>query len=144
MTSWIERLRHKKSPDGRNSRDQSAESGEPTLSKNVIDGRSAGDKSPESRTIVTSGTPSPTVFEVLSTSGTALPSEVIIVAYQRFFFDYDLPDGSYTPQDLRQAKLLVKPGPELRYRLYWPGGLPQPITSRQEGRAESHHERKSR
>jgi hypothetical protein len=122
MTSWIERLRHKKSPYGRNSRDTSA----------------------ESRTIVTSGTPSPTVFEVLSTSGTALPSEVIIVAYQRFSFDYDLPDGSYTPHDLRQAKLLVKPGPVLRYRLYWPGGTPQPITSRQEGREESHHERKSR
>jgi hypothetical protein len=144
MTSWIERLRHKKSPYGRNSRDTSAESCEPTLSKNFIDGRSAGNTSAESRTIVTSGTPPPTVFEGFSTSGTALPSEVIIVAYQRFSFDYALPDGSYTPHDLRQAKLLVKPGPVLRYRLYWPEGIPTPITSRQEGRAESHHERKSR
>jgi hypothetical protein len=137
MTSWIERLRHKKSPDGRHGSDTSAESCEPTISKNFIAGRRAGDTSAD-------GTSPPTVLEVFSTSGTALPSEVIIVAYQRFSFDYDLPDGSYTPQDLRQAKLLVKPGPVWRYRLYWPGGIPQPITSRQEGRAESHHERKSR
>jgi hypothetical protein len=144
MTSWIERLRHKKSPYGRNSRDTSAESGEPTLPKNFIDGRSAGDTSAESRTIVTSGTLSPTVSEGFSTPAPSASSEVIIVVYQRFSFDYDLPDGSYTPHDLRRATLLVKPGPVWRYRLYWPGGIPQPITSRQEGRAESHHERKSR
>ena len=136
MTSWIERLRHKKSPYGRHSSDTSAESCEPTLSKHVIAGRRAGDTRVD-------GPPSPPIFEGFSTSWTAVPSEVIIVAYQRFSFDYDLPDGSYTPQDLRQAKLLVKPGPVLRYRLNWPGGIPQPITSRQEGRAESHHERKS-
>ena len=59
------------------------------------------------------------------------PTELIIVAYQRFSLDYDLPDGTYTPQELRQAKLLVKRGPVLRYRLHWPGGRPQPIAGRE-------------
>jgi hypothetical protein len=53
--------------------------------------------------------------------------ESIIVAYQCFWFDYDLRDGTYTPAELQQAKLLVKRGPVLRYRLRWPGGTPQPI-----------------
>jgi hypothetical protein len=53
--------------------------------------------------------------------------EIIIVTYQRIWFDYDLRDGSYTPAELQEAKLLVKPGAVLRYRLRWPGGTPQPI-----------------
>jgi hypothetical protein len=58
-------------------------------------------------------------------------SEVLIVAYQRFWLDYDLPDGTYTPEELRRARLLVKPGPVLRYRLRWPGGRPQPLAAQE-------------
>ena len=57
----------------------------------------------------------------------AEPVETIIVGYQRFSLDYDLPDGTYTPQELQRAKLLVKPGGVFRYRLRWPAGRPQPI-----------------
>jgi hypothetical protein len=53
--------------------------------------------------------------------------EIIMVTYQRIWFDYNLRDGSYTPAELQEAKLLVKPGAVLRYRLRWPGGTPQPI-----------------
>jgi hypothetical protein len=53
--------------------------------------------------------------------------EIITVTYQRIWFDYDLRDGSYTPAELQEAKLLVKPGAVSRYRLRWPGGRPQPI-----------------
>jgi hypothetical protein len=55
--------------------------------------------------------------------------ESIIVAYQRFWFDYDLRDGTYTPAELQQAELLVNHGPVLQYRLQWPGGTPQPNTT---------------
>ena len=57
----------------------------------------------------------------------AAQTQVMIIAYQRFWLDYDLRDGTYTPAELQQAKLLVKRGPVLRYRLHWPGGTPQPI-----------------
>ena len=59
-------------------------------------------------------------------------SEVFTVEYQRCWVDYDLPDGTYTPEALRQAKMLVKQGPVLRYRLHWPGGIPQPMTHAQQ------------
>ena len=54
-------------------------------------------------------------------------TEEIIVTYQQFSVDYDLPDGTYTPDELRRSKLLIKPGMVMRYRLQWPGGTPQPI-----------------
>lgn len=114
MTPWIERL--KKSPYGRNHSDKSAKSGEKEASKNFPHGRNQGDKSAESATSGTSGTMVSTV------------SEVFAVAYQRFWVDYDLPDGTYTTKELRKAKMLVKQGPMLRYRLRWPGGTAQPMT----------------
>jgi hypothetical protein len=65
--------------------------------------------------------------------------EVMMVTYHRIWFDYDLRDGAYTPTELQQAKLLVKPGAVLRYRLRWPGGTPQPVdvTDEQESRLRS-------
>jgi hypothetical protein len=124
MTSWIERLRQKKSPYGRNDSDKSAESGDEDLTKKFVDGIEAGAKSDESADSVTFGTSSSNVSKVSAPS--AQPSEVIIVAYQCFSLDYDLPDGTYTPEELRRARLLVKPGAALRYRLRWPGGTLQP------------------
>jgi hypothetical protein len=35
--------------------------------------------------------------------------EIIHVPYQRIFFDWDLADGTYTPEQLRKAKMVVKP-----------------------------------
>jgi hypothetical protein len=126
MTSWVERLRQKKSLYGRNGSDKSAESQELIIQKNFVDGRSTSDKSAESSASVTYGTKTSTVSEVFSTPPPI--AEVIIVAYQRFSWDYDVADGTYTPKQLRQAKKLVKPGPVLRYRLRWPGGLTEPST----------------
>jgi hypothetical protein len=117
MRSWLERLRQKNlhTVDTAGTKVPKAE--ETTPSKKIVDGREAGDKSAESTTFVPSGTPISTVCEVFSTPVPASPSEVIIVAYQRFSLDYDLPDGTYTPEEMRRDKLLVKPGPVLRYRL---------------------------
>jgi len=40
------------------------------------------------------------------------------ILYQRIWFDYALRDGTYTPEELRQAKKVVKPwGPVRSYRL---------------------------
>src|SRR5262245_33363749 len=86
-------------------------------------------KSDKSLTGFTSGT-----FGTAGTKGSEVfveapqrqPPEAIIVAYQRIWFDYDFRDGTYTPAELHQAKLLVKRGPVLRYRLRWLGGTPQP------------------
>jgi hypothetical protein len=65
--------------------------------------------------------------------------EVFMVTYQRSWLDCDLRDGTYTPTELQQARLLVKHGPVLRYRLHWPGGTPQPIdvADEQEARPRS-------
>jgi hypothetical protein len=35
--------------------------------------------------------------------------EIIHIRYQRIFYDWDLPDGTYTPEQLRKANLVVKP-----------------------------------
>jgi hypothetical protein len=44
--------------------------------------------------------------------------EVIHVSYQRIFYDWELPDGTYTPEQLRKANLGVKPwGPVQSYTL---------------------------
>jgi hypothetical protein len=115
MTSWIERLRQKKS----------------------LYSPEQGDKSAKSEASVTSGTPSSVVSEVFVTSAQPFVPEVMIVQYQRFFWDYDLPDGTYTPEELRRARIVVKPGPELRYRLRWPRSTPHPITDRTSGRGSA-------
>jgi hypothetical protein len=45
-------------------------------------------------------------------------AEVVKVPYQRVFYDWDFADGTYTPEQLRQAKMVVKPwGPVQSYRL---------------------------
>jgi hypothetical protein len=35
--------------------------------------------------------------------------ELIHISYQRIFYDWDLADGTYTPEQLRKAKMVVKP-----------------------------------
>jgi hypothetical protein len=52
--------------------------------------------------------------------------EKIRVAYQAIWFGYDLPDGVYTLEQLRQARKVVKHGPMRHYLLRWPGGRPTP------------------
>jgi hypothetical protein len=45
-------------------------------------------------------------------------SETVRVPFQRISFDWDLGDGTYTPEQLRKAKLRVKPwGPVQQYTL---------------------------
>ena len=55
-----------------------------------------------------------------------VPPELIIVDYQTYAIDYDVPDGDYTPRELQQASMAVMPGPALQYALRWPGGKTQP------------------
>jgi hypothetical protein len=51
---------------------------------------------------------SPETTTVVSSSPLNAP-EVINVSYQRIFYDWDLVDGAYTPEQLRKAKMVVKP-----------------------------------
>lgn len=44
--------------------------------------------------------------------------ELIHVSYQRIFYDWAIADGTYTPEQLRKAKMVVKPwGPVQSYTL---------------------------
>lgn len=134
MTSWIERLRQKKSPYSPEQGAKSAKSIDQDAPKNSMDYRNEGAKSDKMVASGTFGTPPSAVSEVFAELAQPSVPEVLIVQYQRFSWDYDLPDGTYTPEELRRARIVVKPGPELRYRLRWPGGIPQPITDRTAGR----------
>jgi hypothetical protein len=124
----LERVRQKNfTPDTLGS-DKSAKSHEDDR-KNFEPYESGSDISAKSQRqppSVTFGTDEPIGREVFVEAPQRQP-EAIIVAYQRIWFDYDLRDGTYTPADLQHAKLLVKQGPVLRYRLHWPDGTPQPI-----------------
>jgi hypothetical protein len=118
MTDWLNRLQlidqgiHGDGPPG---------GGDPKNLKSDESGSAKNAKSPSTDTSSRAG------------------HESIIVSYQRFWFDYDLRDGTYTPAELQRAKLLVKRGPVLRYQLRWPGGRPQPIgvADEQESRLRS-------
>jgi hypothetical protein len=48
--------------------------------------------------------------------------EVIRVAYQAIWYDYDLRDGVYTPEQLQRARKRIKRGPVRHYLLRRPGG----------------------
>jgi hypothetical protein len=122
--TWLERVRQKNlTPHSRGTAktDKSGEA-DPKNLPPYESGTAKTDKSQDRETLVSFGTPGVDGHQVFTEM-----SEVIIVAYQRFWLDYDLPDGTYTTKALRQAKMLVKPGPVLRYRLRWPGGIPQPM-----------------
>jgi hypothetical protein len=126
---WLERVRQKNFAPSKDGSAISAKCQEGDL-KNLLPyelGSDTSAKSHQEDSSVTLGTP-----EVVG-------REVFIVTYQRFWLDYDLRDGTYTPTELQQAKLLVKHGPVLRYRLHWPGGIPQPIdvADEQESRPRS-------
>jgi hypothetical protein len=82
--------------------------------------------SSEGTNSVACGTPKQDGRRVSMENSPPSATEVIIVAYQQFSVDYDLPDGTYTPDELRRSKLLIKPGMVMRYRLQWPNGIPQP------------------
>jgi hypothetical protein len=81
---------------------------------------------------VTFGTPSGVGCEILKDRDeVSLPrpqergntQEEIRVSYQRIYFDWNLADGTYTPEQLRKTKLVVKPWGEMRtYPLVWTGG----------------------
>jgi hypothetical protein len=52
------------------------------------------------------------------TEQTQPPAKVISIPYQRISFDWSVADGNYTPEQLRKAKLLVKPwGPVQTYAM---------------------------
>jgi hypothetical protein len=82
--------------------------------------------SSEGTSSVASGTPKQDGHKVSIEDSPPSATEVIIVAYQQLSVDYDLPDGTYTPDELRRSKLLMKPGMVMRYRLQWPNSIPQP------------------
>jgi hypothetical protein len=70
----------------------------------VADARRADGAAPETTTI--------------AASNPLTAPEVIHVSYQRIFYDWELPDGTYTPEQLRKANLVVKPwGPVQSYTL---------------------------
>jgi hypothetical protein len=51
-------------------------------------------------------------------------SKVIHVSYQRIFYDWALADGGYTPEQLRKAKMVVKPwGPVQSYTITGRGAV---------------------
>jgi hypothetical protein len=95
--------------------------------------------SSEGTSSIACGTPKQDGRRVSIKNSPPSATEVIIVAYQQFSVDYDLPDGTYTPDELRRSKLLINPGMVMRYRLQWPGGTPQPIdvADEQESRLRS-------
>jgi hypothetical protein len=128
MADWLSRLQTDETVEtheGATSPEQSLGNGTP-----LSHGGATSAESPTSVTFATSLGEWPDVF-----SEPPCPTpEVITVAYQKIPFDWAIADGTYTPQRLRNAKLVVKPGPELRYPLRWPGGTPQPITNGAYGR----------
>jgi hypothetical protein len=122
--TWLERVRQKNFVPHTRSTDKTDESLESDDHKKLLpyeSGTDKTDKSPGEETFVSFGSAGGEGYAFFIE-----PVQVIVVAYQRFSLDYDLPDGTYTPKQLRQAKLLVKPGMVLRYRLQWPGGVTQP------------------
>jgi hypothetical protein len=52
--------------------------------------------------------------------------ELIRVSYQRIFYDWDLADGTYTPEQLRKARVVVRPWGPLRQYTLKPWALRQP------------------
>jgi hypothetical protein len=105
----------------------------------TTDHEDPGGVSSEGTSSIACGTPKQDGRRVSIKNSPPSATEVIIVAYQQFSADYDLPDGTYTPDELRRSKLLIKPGMVMRYRLQWPGGTPQPIdvADKQEARPRS-------
>jgi hypothetical protein len=53
--------------------------------------------------------------------------EVFRVAYQAIWYDYDLRDGVYTPEQLLRARKRIQRGPVRHYLLRWPGGRSEPL-----------------
>jgi hypothetical protein len=126
--TWLERVRQKNLAPHTRPTDTTDKS-DGAEQKNLEPynyGTDKTDKSLGVETSVSFGSPPPMGYEVF-----AEPVETLLVTYQRFSLDYDLRDGTYTPDELRLATLLVKPGPELRYRLRWPGGTPRPMAQRE-------------
>jgi hypothetical protein len=135
---WLDRVRQKTfAPDhnGSAKRDKTPEEDlKNSVACNFSSAKSA--KSPHGESSVTFDTAGLVGCDVCTEACPPSRVEVFMVAYQRFSIDYDLPDGTYTPSQLRQAKLLVKPGPVLRQTLRWPGGHAEPIGPQWAGRDE--------
>jgi hypothetical protein len=107
--TWLDRVRRKNfTPYGSGS-DKNAKSAEGDQ-KNLIPlphGSDTSAKSHESTTSVTFVTASGEGCEVFAEPLPRAP-EVVRVTYQRIFFDWAIADGTYTPQQLRKAKVVVK------------------------------------
>ena len=103
--AWLERVRQKKYTHDTPGSDKSAKSGEVATS-------------------VTFGTGLGIGPEVFSEPPYTTP-EVIAVAYQKISYDWAIADGTYTPQQLRKAKVVVKPwGDEQTCLLTWGASVP--------------------
>ena len=134
--SWLDRVRQKNFAPYHDDSDKSDKTPEGDFKNSVACNFSSAKsaKSQHAESSVTFGTAGLVEREVFTEPCTPSVVEVFIVAYQRFSIDYDLPDGTYTPLQLRQAKLLVKPGPVLRQTLRWSGGHREMIGLQRVGR----------
>jgi hypothetical protein len=126
--TWLDRVRQKSYTPYPPGSDKSAKSLEEDQKKFIPlpHGSDKSAKSAEVPTSVTFGTVLGDGHEVFSEPDRP-STEVIPVAYQKISYDWVIADGTYTPEQLRRARKVAKPGPELRYRLCWPGGIPEPI-----------------
>jgi hypothetical protein len=107
--SWLERVRQKNYTPDTHGSDKSAKSAEEDQ-KNFIPLPHGSDRSAKSREVTTSVTfaaglgEGPETFSDLSHT----PTEVTTVTYQKISYDWAIADGTYTPQQLRKANVVVK------------------------------------
>jgi hypothetical protein len=115
MNDWLSRLQTSDTAGTPDRADRAEED-----QKNFIPlphGSDTSAKRDSETTSVTVGTAAGEGCEVFAEPLPRAP-EVVMVTYQRIFFDWAVADGTYTPQQLRKAPVVAKPwGPVQTYPL---------------------------